>query len=509
MMYSNYPLAVLASLLLLASPTLAAEAKVWSIDSDEDWMKILLPSDDFQIEEGMVTPTAKTVLVRSRVQEFRYKQKVESILVSQSPVWQNWQPVDNIGPSNLGDAPVFLSMGPNNYWMFGRYSKGAARKGFESQPATLEGFDIPLRTTPFSNQYDSPGGLQRSLGGYHAWQSRDMINWVHHGSVSHHKARWMTTAEYKDGKVYFYYDFPNDQDPHLIIDEDVTDGKLGQKMGMAFKDPSNGSDCAIIRDLDGKFHLILENWSPINASQRSWDSPLASHAVSDNGIDGFKLLDPAVDYRTEPTGKLAKHTHPHWHQEDPDNYPLEPGQKVALAEYEIHEPAQDAYGDWAAISIGGQYYLFGDNDPAGAHGRHNMSVAWFTSSSIYEPFVYCGEIGKGHPDPDVIFAEGQFYLATQMKTDYVSPGPWVESVELRVGVDTNNDKQIDAWTDWTSVTESYDYIPGFAKQISKAEASADLSDLPEGFGFQFEIRLTDTTENLSKPILDSLEFTFQ
>ena len=34
----------------------------------------------------------------------------------------------------------------------------------------------------------------------------------------------MTTAEFADGKAYFYYDFPNDQDPHLYIDEDITAG---------------------------------------------------------------------------------------------------------------------------------------------------------------------------------------------------------------------------------------------------------------------------------------------
>ena len=106
----------------------------------------------------------------------------------------------------------------------------------------------------------------------------------------------MTTAEQVGDKTYLYYDFPNDQDPHLIIDTDLTDGKMGKKMGIAFKDPSDGSDCAIIRDLEGNFHLILENWSPLNASKRSWDSPLASHAVSKDGISGFQLVAPAVDY---------------------------------------------------------------------------------------------------------------------------------------------------------------------------------------------------------------------
>lgn len=494
----------------------------WTIDGQQDWDANQASQTNLELKDGLATPTATKATFQSVLKSFPEKRSASSITISQSTVWENWQPVENLGPANLGDAPVFLSLGPDNYWMFGRYGNKGKQKGeFEPAVAALDGFDIPLETTTYKNQFNALGGLEESQGGYNAWQSRDMVNWVHHGPISDKQGKWLTTAEYVDGKAYFYYDFPNDQDPHLIIDDDLTDGKVGQKMGMAFKDPSNGSDCAIIRDLDGKFHLILENWDPIKASARSWDSPLASHAVSEDGIDGFRLLDPAVDYRTNPTGKFAEHPHPHWHRDDPENYPaklttkddpqhrIKKGQKRAFARYEIHEPEQPAYGDWAAISIGGQYYLFGDNDPVGAHGKNNMTVAWFTSSSINEPFKYCGEIGKGHPDPDVIFAEGQFYLATQMKTDYVSSGPWVENVEVRVGVDTNNDGSVDQWSDWQTVKESYDYIPGFAKQVAKTPAVLDLSNLPEGYGFQFEIRLTDTTENKSKPILDSVNLHFQ
>lgn len=489
--------------LLLGGLELSAESEVWKIDTQKEWAQSLFEEKGLELSEGQVALASKSATFSSKVERYTKKRSADSITITQSPVWENWQPVENLGPANLQDAPVFLSLGPGNYWIFGRYGSKWKREGFVAAPATLEGFDIPLLTTLYPNQFNAPGGLEKPKGGYHAWQSRDMLNWVHHGPVSDHEARWMTTAEYVDGKAYLYYDFPNDQDPHLIIDNDLTDGKIGKKMGMAFKDPSHGSDCAIIRDLDGKFHLILENWDPIKASARSWDSPLASHAVSDDGISDFKMRSNAVDYRTEPTGKFATYKHPHWVKEDPENY------KTSVARYEIHEPEQNAYGDWAAISIGGQYYLFGDNDPAGAHGAKNMSVAWFTASSINEPFRYCDEIGRGHPDPDVIFAEGQFYLATQMKTDYVSPGPWVDGVEVRVGVDAGNDGLIDQWTDWQAVSESYDYIPGFSKQVAKAPAQLDLSDLPAGYGFKFEIRLTDKTENKSKPILDAVSLSFK
>lgn len=507
---------------LFAAQGVSVAEETWAIDTQEQWTKEVGNQDDLKIENGMASPTGKMATLKSGQKSFPEKRRAKSVTIRQSPVWLNWQPVKNIGPSNLKDAPVFLQMGPDNYWMFGRYG-GAVKKGKGAgAPAKLEGFDVPLKTTSDPHQFDAPGGLEKSLGGYHAWQSRDMVNWVHHGPVSDSQGKWLTTAEVADGKAYFYYDFPNDQDPHLIIDEDLTDGQIGKKMGMAFKDPSDGSDCAIIRDLDGKFHLIYEDWSPIDASRHAWDSPLAGHAVSDDGTGNFKIVDPAVDERTKPTGKFAEYLHPHWHKEDPENFPakvyegkkpyhgIQPGKSAAFAKYEIHEPAQDAFGDWAAISIGGQHYLFCDFDPSTAHGdKKAMSVAWFTSSSIDEPFKFCGNLGSGHPDPDIMFAEGQFYLATQMKTDYVSSGPWVDGVEVRVGVDTDKDGSVDQWTDWQEVKESYDYIPGFAKQVAKTPASMDLSELPEGYAFQFEVKLTDTTENESKPILDGIEMTFE
>lgn len=492
--------------LVLTGSSVHASAEDWTVDSQEQWTQASASSEGLAIEEGMAMPSGKAASFTSKVQRFDRKRKAKSITLTQSPIWQNWNPVENLGPSNLGDAPIFLSLGPNNYWAFGRYGNkgGAPAKGFKAEPATLEGFeDTKLMTTRFPNQYDATGGLQKKLGGYHAWQSKDMVNWVHHGPVTEKFSAWSTTAEYADGKLYIYYDFPNDQDPHVYIDSDLFDGKPGKNMGMALKDPSHGSDCAVIRDMDGTFHIIFEDWSPISANKRSWDSPLAGRAVSEKGEGPFKIVGNAVDERTNPTGKIGTYKHPHWVKEDPKNY------KTNVAEYEIHEPAQEAYGDWAAIAIGGQYYLFADYDPANAHGRENMSVGWFTSNSIDKQFAWCDHIGKGHPDPDIGFAEGQFYLFTQQKTDYASPGPWVESVEARLGVDTDNDGKIDQWTDWKQVKETYDYVEGFAKQVARTPAMVDTSKLPAGFGFQFELKLTDTTENKSKPMLDRVTVEFE
>lgn len=484
----------------------AKEKNSLVLQSTQDWKKYAQEIDGVSIENGVIAPVKKKGVYRSRFIAFPQKRSVQSITLSCSPKWDNWQATPKkVAPRTLGDAPIFLVKGSKDYWLFGRYKGGNPKsKGFKPKEVNMEGYEMPLLTTPSSNLFTAPGGLKKDLGGYHAFQSRDMKNWIHHGSVTNRHAKWSTTAEFVDGKAYIYYDFPNDQDPHLYIDDDLTDGKPGKDMGLAFLDPSDGSDCAIIRDLDGKFHLIYENHSPINARSHSWDSPLAGHAVSDTGIGGFKILPPAVDYRTKPTGIFKEYSHPHWHAEQPQKFPAKEGTKQAYARYEVHEPVQDAYGDWGAIAIGGRYYLVGDFHPA----HQSIRTAILTSPSLNEKFEFIGELGQGHPDPDIGFAEGQFYLINQTSKDYVSPGPWVETVEVRVGVDTNKDGKVDAWSKWAEVKEKYDHIPGFSKQIERIPASLNLKKLPKGHGLGFEIRLSDTTENHSKPLIDQVEISF-
>ncbi|MCP4847835.1 MAG: hypothetical protein GY899_07815 [Verrucomicrobiaceae bacterium] len=477
------------------------------IDTQVQWEKALTTAKDVIIENGTASATGKTGHFTAKLHKSDRKRSATALTIKQSALWQNWETKPRIGPKNLRDAPVFLTMGPDNYWMFGRYGAMPKKKAkipagdspLQGQDAKLEGFDVPLKATSIPTQFNAPGGLVKGQGGYHAWQSKDMVHWVHHGCVTPGFARWVTTAEQVDGKTFIYYDFPNDQDPHLFIDEDLTDGKPGKNMGIALNDPSHGSDCAVIRDIQGKFHIIFEDWSPINARRHSWDSPLAGHAVSPSGIDKFSIIAPAVDDRTKPTGKIAEYLHPHWAKEDPKRF------KNNIAKYEVHEPEQNAYGDWAAISIGGQYYLFCDYHPA----NKGIRIAWFTSSSIDTPFSFCDEIGKGHPDPDIGFAEGRFYLVTQTSNDYVSPGPWVERIEARVGVDTDNDGKVNQWTEWTEVKETYDYIPGFSKQVKRTPASIDLARLPAGYAFHADLKISDTTENKSKPIIESLRLSFK
>ncbi|AQQ09487.1 hypothetical protein L21SP3_01292 [Sedimentisphaera cyanobacteriorum] len=496
MKYLIYKSLFLAAFVLLFNNFVKADS--WKVETKKQWKQLRKAYSAIYFEDDTVCPSIEKGYYTSKVKRFDKKMSAKSITISQSAVWENWKPVKNLGPDNFHNAPVMLILGQDNYWMFGQYVKIKGEDSFKAEAASLDGFDVPLKTTPLPNVYNAPGGLKKGFGGYHAWQSRDMKNWVHHGPVTKHFSRWVTTAEYSDGKAYIYYDYPNDQDPHLYIDDDLTDGEPGKNMGLAFADPSDGSDCAFFRDKEGSFHVIYEDWSPINASKHSWDSPLAGHAVSKNGITDFEILDFAVDNRTKPTGKVGEYKHPHWLQH--------PDWKSNAAKYNVHKPEQEAYGDWAMISIGEQYYLFGDFDPVGGH---DMSVCWFTSDSLNKKFQWCGNIGKGHPDPDICFAEGQFYLVTQMDTDYVSPGPWVEKVTARVGADTDNDGEAELWTKWQEVKENYDYIEGFAKRIERRNASMDISFLPPAYGFCFEFKLEDTTENPSKPMIDSVEIEFE
>ena len=71
-----------------------------------------------QFKDGFAVPNAKVSTFKSKIKRFDKKRSAQSIIFDQSPVWQNWQAASNVGPNNLQDAPVMLSLGPGNYWMF-------------------------------------------------------------------------------------------------------------------------------------------------------------------------------------------------------------------------------------------------------------------------------------------------------------------------------------------------------------------------------------------------------
>ena len=449
----------------------------WRVQSQEDWSAAEQTADGIELVDGHAKTVSATSQFTSKIKTFKSKCSVESIAFRQTDAWDNWIEVPNVGLKEMRDALVFLPVKPGEYYMLGRYSK--------YQPRKVDGKKL---APPFSKE------VIAANGGYHAWFSSDMKSWAHCGPVSTKKhGEWMTTAEYADGKFYLYYDFPNDQDPHLWVDDDLRDGKPGVSYGRVLDDPTHGSDSAVFRDEDGTFHVIFENWDFNNPQTHSWDAPVAGHAVSPDGIQPFKILDHfPVDERTKPTDKTGTYKHS--------------SGKGKRFEYQIHEPEQNAFGDWTAIKVGKQYYLFCDYDQVGGH----IKIGKFTSDSLNKRFQFRGGFGNGHPDPSIGFAEGQFYLIQQRgNVDYISPGPWVPGVEARIGVDASGDGQIDHWTAWQEVNESYEQKPGFARVVDRNLASLSAKELPAGFGFAFAYRTKANERHVAKVVMDQVEMTFE
>lgn len=461
----------LKTLALLTTPVTFAQESVhsgtdliWQIDTQQQWIYAAADRSDVILDDGFLHPASDQALFRSVLKEFSEKRTLTSITFQQSPEWNNWQPIPKLTPIEAVDAPVFVPVAKGNYWLL----------------AALEG---------------------DQENGYHAWHSEDMKSWEHHGSITSWRNRWVTTAEYLDGAFYIYFDKPNDEQPHLIIDRDLTDGKPGREIGMVFDDPSHGSDMAIFRDEDGTFHLIYEDWTPLNPREHSWDSPLAGHTDSPNGYSGFKHHEftPPIDERTPTTGITAEY--------EPASSHFVPNRFEGPFTYEVPEEEQDAFGDYTMIKVGDQYYLFCDYDP---HQKDKtMRVGRWRSDDIYDSFTWDGEIGEGfHPDPTIGFAEGKFYLIVQRNDfDFMSSGPWVDGVEVRAGVDIDDDGEIDRWTEFRRVTESYRQKPGFIRVVESSPAQFLPNDLPAGYGFTFELRLSETEQAV--PVMDSMQIEFQ
>ena len=427
---------------------------LWVVEGQDGWSSSGVYSAAMTVQDGALTPTGDTAQYHVNSDRFATPRQAASVILEQSPVWDNWTGVPNIGPSGARDAPVLLSVEDGDYYFL-------ARNGTDQN--------------------------------YSAWHSTDMATWSLRGAVTPPgDGRWVTSAEMKDGLFYVYADVPNDQDPHVFIDDNLDDGIAGRAGGPALTKQACGSDAAFFRnDSDGLFHVIYEDWTPINARQHSWDSPLAGHASSPDGVNGFVPGEhrPPIDLRTDATGLTSTYAHP----------------QIGTCTYDVHEDGQDAFGDWTAIKVGPQYYLFADYDEHDS----GIRVGRFTSKSINDQFAFIGELGAGHPDPTVGFAEGQFYLITQQATDYVSPGPWVDGVDVQVMVDTTNNGVFDTGTPWTRVAESYDHKAGFARVVERTPAALDLEALPAGYAFQLRIRIDNTRVPAVAPLITRAEMRFE
>lgn len=438
--------------LFFSALALSGMAEPQSIDSAEEWKRALSAGAEWVDDRGVVVmQKGEKSVIRGSFSRPTGEGGIR-VEVQQPMAWDSWEAIPDVAPKDTSDAPVLLPVGDGDYYYFARAKKG---KG----------------------------------GGYHAFHSTDMKTWrmvgpiaAQTGSKKGGKTSWVTTAEYHEGKIYVYYDKPNDGDPHLMIGTIQNPGPDStiswESKGMVFDDPSHGSDTAIIRTSDGTWHLISEDWSPIDAKSHSWDSPLASRRTSTDGVSGFNdnVQKPPVDERTTPTGKKGSYIHP-----TSRNKPFE---------YEIHEPAQKAFGDWTAIQIGERYYLFADYHLAGG-GKNDIKIGYFGSDSMDKKFTHLGELGQGHPDPSIGFAEGKFYLMIQRgKTDWISDGPWEKGLRGRLGVDTSGDGKADQWTEWQELTERYKRKPGFARVVDVDPAVIREEGLPEAKTIFFEIEST-------------------
>jgi len=141
----------------------AGMAEPWRVDTTAEWRAAIEDGQGLAIEDGVVAPRDERAEFRSVLKRYARERSPRALVLEPSPAWLNWTPVANIGPTNLEDAPVFLSRGPDDYWIFGRYGAAGKRDGFTASAATLDGFeDRELRTTPFPRQYDAPAASSRA-----------------------------------------------------------------------------------------------------------------------------------------------------------------------------------------------------------------------------------------------------------------------------------------------------------------------------------------------------------
>ena len=113
---------------LALAHTVSLFSESWKIKSQTEWKKNIQSSKGIIIKDNVVSPVEKAGHFKTKLKKFKSKKSLQSLTIHQSPVWQNWEEVPGVGPSNLKDAPVFLAKGPKDYWMFGRYSPPKGKK---------------------------------------------------------------------------------------------------------------------------------------------------------------------------------------------------------------------------------------------------------------------------------------------------------------------------------------------------------------------------------------------
>jgi len=126
----------------LQTASAQSQTAAWTIDSADDWKQNIESVEGATVKDGAVSPDKKTANVSTKVHKSDVKRSAKSLAVTQSAIWQNWNPVENIGPINLADAPVMLSLGPDNYWIMGhckpQSSPISSTRPVDSSPAKVD-----------------------------------------------------------------------------------------------------------------------------------------------------------------------------------------------------------------------------------------------------------------------------------------------------------------------------------------------------------------------------------
>ncbi|MDG2180337.1 MAG: hypothetical protein P8L78_01485, partial [Mariniblastus sp.] len=93
---------LLVAALLVGAPL---QADDWTIDSAADWKQNIQSAEGAVVADGSVSPKAKKALITTKIHTSDVKRSAKSLVVNQSAIWQNWNPIENLGPLNLADAP--------------------------------------------------------------------------------------------------------------------------------------------------------------------------------------------------------------------------------------------------------------------------------------------------------------------------------------------------------------------------------------------------------------------
>ncbi|MCP4472050.1 MAG: hypothetical protein GY815_15475, partial [Gammaproteobacteria bacterium] len=141
-------------LLVIVAPALAES---WVVESQDDWTAARGAADNVELTDGFAKPKADNASFQSVVKTFSKKRKLSSVVFEQSPVWDNWEAIDDVTPSGAGNAYVFLPVASGDYYFFAtrtwpqmEYPEGLTRQ----------------KRTKFRQEWK-----KNHPRGYHAWHS--------------------------------------------------------------------------------------------------------------------------------------------------------------------------------------------------------------------------------------------------------------------------------------------------------------------------------------------------